>query len=491
MNTTADPLFQLRQVGLSYRAHPVLRGIDWGWEIGDHWAIVAPNGGGKTSLARILNGEQQHFSGAYERGPVLESQGCAYVCFEHGRRLMDRDRKLDCSEYSSDARDSGTTISDLMPARDTDPDSYDRVVEMLNLESLLGRGIRYVSTGEMRKGLLAGAILSHPGLMILDNPMDGLDIATQERFGEVLDLIIEASTATLVLCRDPAEVPATCNKVLALDRGRIVAQGPREEVLASSELKELMGATPLKLQIPKPREKRRVRQTPTIELHNVSASWGDFCVLRDVNWRFGPNDHALIAGPNGCGKSTLLDLLTGDNHKAFGQEVYLFGSKRGSGESVWDIKSRFGRIDAKMQFAVPAGSSVRDVVVSGFFDSVGLHDRPSDQQRRTAAEWIDALALSEWATDEFQSLSFGLQRVALLARAMVKSPQILLLDEATLSLDRSHREMLLDAVDQVAAAGLCQLLFVSHTVGERPACINQVLQFTPHPDGSTVEVSRL
>jgi molybdate transport system ATP-binding protein len=227
----------------------------------------------------------------------------------------------------------------------------------------------------------------------------------------------------------------------------------------------------------------------TIELTRVSASFGDLCVFRDVSWRFEAHQHCLIAGPNGCGKSTLLDLLTGDNHKAYGQDVRLFGQRRGSGESVWDIKRRFGRVDARMQFAVPAGSRVLDVVLSGHFDSIGLRDRPSDRQRERARAWLRALDLEALAGEEFQTLSFGLQRLVLLARAMVKDPRVLLLDEATLSLDDGHRRLLLEAIDHSITASSCQLLFVSHTAGEVPDCINQCLRFEPRPDGSRVTVT--
>jgi len=142
-----------------------------------------------------------------------------------------------------------------------------------------------------------------------------------------------------------------------------------------------------------------------------------------------------------------------------------------------------------MQFAVPSGSRVLDVVLSGHFDSLGLRERPSDRQTACGRSWLAALGLAPWAQEEFHTLSFGLQRLVLLARAMVKDPRILLLDEATLSLDAGHRRLLLEAVDHVVGGSRCQLLFVSHTPGEVPACINQLLRFEPQEGGSRVTVS--
>jgi molybdate transport system ATP-binding protein len=222
---------------------------------------------------------------------------------------------------------------------------------------------------------------------------------------------------------------------------------------------------------------------PLLELREVQVSYGDHRVLRDVNWTFERGQHCCVSGPNGCGKSTLLSLVTGDNHKAYGQDITLFGIRRGSGESVWDIKQKYGQLDNQLHLNFVRGMKVIEVVVSGFFDTVGLYDDWGDAQRDLALQWLAALGLAGYAGESFDALSFGMQRMVLLARAMVKSPIILLLDEPTLGLDGHHRKHILRAIDHIAANCDTQVVFVSHSAGDTPACINQHLQFEVRDQG--------
>jgi molybdate transport system ATP-binding protein len=477
-----ETLLELHDISLVYRALPALRGLHWSLRANQQWACLGPNGAGKTSLARVISGQATHFSGQQLRSPLLQRNGIAYVCFEQAKALCERDRKLDDSEFRPDANDPGTSVQALILDGQEPNDRFNDWTERLQMHHFLHRGLRFISTGEMRKALLVKAILSKPALLILDSPLDGLDRASQQEMQTILSELLQSDVTILMLCRQEEDIPPGITHILVLDQGEVLACDTRENVIANATVRALMNPPMADLgELPppalRPYDLKLVH--PLLQLRNVSVQYGDLTVLRNVNWELTHGTHCCISGPNGCGKTTLLSLITGDNHKAYGQNITLFGRRRGSGESVWDIKQKFGLLNTQLHLNHVRGMRVIEVVVSGFFDTVGLYDDWGDQQRQIASQWLAALGLDGVEREPFDTLSFGIQRMVLLARAMVKSPVILVLDEPCLGLDGHHTQIILRAVDHIASNSDTQILFVSHSAGESPACINQWLEFVP------------
>ncbi len=486
---TDASLLRLSDVSLVYRALPALKNIGWEFSARQQWACLGPNGAGKTSLARVISGQAPRFTGQLDKDTGLGKGGIAYVCFEQARALCQRDQKLDDSEFRADAKDPGTTVRDLLEgARATDAE-LEQWVLRLGIGHILDRGLRFISTGEMRKTLLVAAILTRPAMLVLDNPLDGLDRGTQEEMARIIDEILISETRLLLLCRQAEDIPDGITHVLVLDDGEVFTSGEREAVLEDARVQSLL-QPPLPalaaLPQPAPRPYTLEADEPLLSLSGVNVNYGELRVLDNVNWVFERGQHCCVAGPNGCGKTTLLSLVTGDNHKAYGQDITLFGTRRGSGESIWDIKQKYGQVDTQLHLNFARGMRVIEVVVSGFFDTVGLFDDWGDAQREAATQWLAALGIRALEQEHFDALSFGLQRMVLLARAMVKSPIILLLDEPTLGLDGHHRQLILRAIDHIAANSDTQVIFVSHSAGEMPACINQLLRFEPTASGFEV-----
>lgn len=469
-------------------------------EPGQHWCLFGPNGCGKTLLANLLASKRPESSSYVSYGPNFDPAiDLHIVSFEEQQRLWARDNRLDISEFSGDAQDKGTVVEDLIRASRSRQNQDDvllaDLIEHLALAEVLSKGIRFLSSGQIRKVLIARSLYAYrddsPQLIILDDPLESIDRDSREQITSTIEKTMSAQFSSLQLCRRQQDILPGVSHMAVMQRSgtnmQISRQGLLAEVLQTSEF---MDISPVGIQATAnlnallcheiPISKRREE---LIRLEDVQASYGDSKVLVDVNWIMTSRDHVVIEGPNGCGKSTLLSLIDGENHKGYGQQVFLFGRLKGSGETVWETKKHFGIVSNELHNKYSKGWRVLDVVVSGFFDSVGLYDDSGTAQVDLAKRWIAALGLAQWEKQYYHEISFGQQRLVLLARAMIKKPRILILDEPCVGLDDYHRQLILSVLDTIAARSLTNILYVTHVADEQPSCINQVLRFKQQNGG--------
>jgi molybdate transport system ATP-binding protein len=437
--------------------------LNWQLQTAQQWAVLGRNGSGKTALARLLGRQIAIASGelcyADDFNP---SRDIAYVSFELQQNLCQRDQHLDMSELSESAFDAGTTAYNAILQHRAEPENFGQLCHDYGLDSLLQTGIRYLSSGEMRKVLILRALLEQA---------------------------MKDGQQTLLLTRRKQDVLGPVSHILLMDQLDIVAAGPRDEIIASRAWRDIFPPPlPLPASLPAPDPARTVfipePDQALIEAHNLCASFQGKPVLQNIDFCLGYGEHIAISGPNSCGKSTLLNLVSGENHKAYGQDIKLFGRQRGSGETLWQVKSRFGVVSNAIQARYIRGWNTLEVVISGFYDSIGLYQDYAANERKAALDWLDALQVADTATQRFHTLSYGQQRMALLARAMVTYQPILILDEACTGLDDYNREWVLRMVDHIAAYSNTQLIYVSHLSDEIPSCINRELVFQARDDGS-------
>ena len=483
---TGTAWLRLEQATLRLGGHLFFRGIDWEAHDGEQWALIGPNGAGKTVLAALATGALHPAGGrAWLRSDIDPARDIGQISFEVERRICEDDARHDISEFMDTAVDQGTTAGGLLHAASRDPAAIAGVVEALHLGPLLPRGLRFLSSGERRRTLLARLLLQAPAVAVLDAPLEGVDVRSRELLRAMLTTLLSGRTRVLLLMRRAEDIPPGITNVLQLDAGRIVFCGRREDWTGDASTAppavRAVGLPPAPVDLT---SASGDTDAALIELVDVHAHYGDQAVLEGVSLRMHRGEHLCLAGPNGCGKSTLLALVCGDNPRAYGQQVRVCGRLRGSGEPVWELKRRFGIVSNALHLDYPKRTRVADVVLSGFHDTLGLYESCSAAEQSAARAWLGALDLGGQSGQRFDALSFGTQRLVLIARAMVKAPPILILDEPCSGLDGPNRARVLDLIEQIGRSGRTTLLYVSHEAEETPRCIRRRVEFRPRPEGS-------
>lgn len=482
-------LISLHQVRCNLDRDHNFLDLTWTIERGQHWTVLGPNGAGKTALAGILGGSIPIAQGTIEAAPGFDrKRQIGYVSFELQRSLYERDDRFDDSELREDVFDPGTTArATILQGRSPDA-RFSRLVSDFRIDHVIDNGIRFLSSGEMRKVLILRALLADPGLLILDNPLEGLDRAAQTDIRRQLAALMTPAHTTLVLSRRPDDIFDGTTHLMLLADQAIAASGARHDIEASAAIEQVFPQLPPAPDtLPTPDPARPSFRPPDgvalIEARDLHVSYHGRTVLDGIDLVIRRGQHTAISGPNGCGKSTLLSLISGDSDKAYGQAIDLFGRRRGSGETIWEVKEKFGAVSNQLHQRYQRGWRALEVVISGFYDSIGLYDDYGGCEEQAAREWMAALDITRFARTPYSRLSYGQQRMVLLARAMVKFPPLLILDEPCTGLDDYYKRLFLRTVDQIARQTDTQLLYVTHLPGELPACINQELEFRLQPDG--------
>lgn len=479
-------LIKLDNIAIRIRDRLILPNTCWEIKTNQHWAILGPNGSGKSSLVKALTGDMPVVRGTIIRNcqrPPRDS--ISYVSLELHQRLIDREEGQDEARFFSGeigtfAKARQTILSTTNNIDDEDVD-FDRIVSLLDINYLLDRSIRYLSAGEMRKVLIARALLKSPELLILDEPFEGLDEYSRKQLAKsIVDLMNQQIHIILVTHRSEEILPGISH-ILCLKDCKVFLKGRREEVLTSGKMRQLHNENNLASpSVPKNGIRPPALPAPKsgflIVLKNTIVKYGAVPVLDHLNWTMKYGENWAILGSNGSGKSTLLSLIIGDNPQAYTNDVYLFGKRRGSGESIWDIKKRVSVVSSELQVHYRKRMRVYDVVLSGFHDSIGLYRKSTREQKSAAQHWMEIIGIYDKARLWFDQLSYGQKRMVLLARSMVKLPTLLVLDEPCEGLDQSNRRIILNVIDDIGKQTKTHLLYVTHHQDEIPSCVTNVLR---------------
>lgn len=395
------------------------------------------------------------------------------------QRLLERELEKDDTDFL-DRIDQGSTVYSLILEQSQDTNLTEQLVNDLDLSHLRDSGFRVLSTGETRRVMLARALATQPDLVLLDNPFTGLDIAHRAALARYLHSLSQNVQLLITFSRE-SDMPEWINSIALFSAGKldstmdksswdnhpIIGQIKSQSKQQSEEMMSLIRqhqhSTPF--------------NNPIFELKNGTVEYTDKKIFTDLNWRIDKGQHWQVKGPNGCGKSTLLGLIFGDHPQCYSNDIDIFGKKRGTGETIWEIKQHIGMVSSALHLQYRVNCSALEVILSGFYDSIGLYNQPTRKEMDIANEWLDILHMSQYKKTSFKQLEYGQQRLLLIARAIVKQPTLLILDEPYQGLDFLGRRLVKNTLELIARENLSQLLYVSHYQEDRLDSIKNELEF--------------
>ncbi|MDR3365669.1 MAG: ATP-binding cassette domain-containing protein [Prevotellaceae bacterium] len=440
-----------------------------------HWAVVGANGAGKTTFANMLTGKLPLAEGAIEYSidgdaPLYEK--VKIVSFRDIYSLADS-RHIYYQQRWHSTEEATPKVRDLVE-KSGSKEEVEKLIALFDIHDLLNKSIICLSSGELRKYLIVNALKSIPKVLILDNPYVGLDEKSREQLNELLAQLAQKGDVQLMLIiSNPDEIPDVVTHVLPVTRMRCLPAMSRADFFADTELHKTLFARPQSYILPPVQAANEPAYSSVLDMYNIHIRYGERTILENLDWHVKKGEKWALLGPNGAGKSTLLSLICGDNPQAYANNFSLFGKKRGTGESIWDIKKHIGYASPELLLYYRDNLACIDVVCSGFFDHVGLHRKCTQQQRQIAWQWMVVFGVSHLRENSFLKISFGEQHLVMLARAFVKNPELLILDEPMHGLDPSNRERVTQIIETFCAQKNKSLIYVTHYFSEVPKCITK------------------
>lgn len=463
--------------------------VDFNLSEGEHIAIVGPNGAGKSMLVDIITSAHPLLMRDVEYGfDGLASDNIKYITFKDSYGESDGAYYLQQRWNQYDIDKETPTVGEQIELayKLTGEDSAERcafkehLFDLFHLQPLLDKYIVMISSGELRKLQLTKVLLTDPKVLIMDNPFVGLDAKTRDQLRSLLLTLSQERQLQiiLVLSRED-EIPDFITHVVSVRNMKVYPKATRENYLADFTLpadrKEVINfpfteerTTTIGL---KTEEKPIKNGEPVVKLNNVKIAYGERTILKELSLTINKGERWALSGENGAGKSTLLSLICADNPQGYACDIELFGRKRGTGETIWDIKRHIGYVSPEMHRAYHYNAPSIRIVASGLKDSIGLYVKPTDEEYEICRQWMKVFEVDGFADRPFLSLSSGEQRLVLLARAFVKSPDLLILDEPLHGLDLLSRRKVRNIINQYSLIPGKTLIMVTHYEEELPESI--------------------
>jgi molybdate transport system ATP-binding protein len=492
----ASTLFSAHNITVRFLNNVLFNNLNFTISKGESWALVGESGSGKSALLQTIAGNfnitggevHYHFFEDYLQQHPGNPEHLTYhklialvEAKHHFKNLSNTGDFYYQQRYNSMDSEDALTVAEYLhtikPA--PQPDLYwhfDKIIGTLKLDQLAHKQLIKLSNGETKRLRIAAALLKNPVLLLMDSPLTGLDVETRTEFNTIIAEIVK-SGITIVMATSPYEIPDAITNVAVLKNGSI-----ENVVKKVGFIPKMVGLQPdnnidkQELQALLNTDNSAADYRQIISMKKVHVKYGDNVILNDVDWQVNPGDRWALLGHNGAGKSTLLSLINGDNPQAYANDIILFDKKRGTGESIWDIKKKIGFVSPELHQYFPTDNSCLQVIESGYYDTLGLF-RPSNKDRAgVALRWMKALEIDKYARTLLKNIPASVQRLCLLARALIKNPPLLIFDEPCQGMDSHQQQHFKNLVDTICALSKVTLIYVTHYQHEIPESVDKVLK---------------
>jgi molybdate transport system ATP-binding protein len=492
----AMQFLSMQQVTARYINNILLKNISLDIRKGENWALIGESGSGKSALLQTIAGRfnvtggevKYHFFDDFLKDNPANDENITHqklIAFveakHHFRNLSNTTDFYYQQRYNSSDSEDALTVDEYLASIEhvvLQNQYWDlpKVIETMHLESLLNKQIIKLSNGETKRLRIAAALMKNPALLMLDAPLTGLDVQTRAEFNTILGQII-GSGITVIMATSPYEIPDGITDIAILKDGEIVQTLKK---IAFDPAKYIMGPNDAtdrsKLQALLDGHTEKTPYRYIVKMNKVNIRYGDKVILDNVNWQIVPGERWALLGPNGAGKSTLLSLINGDNPQAYANDIVLFDKKRGTGESIWDIKKKIGFVSPELHQYFPTENSCLQVIESGYYDTLGLFRPTQKAKADTALNWMQALEIEKYARNLLKNVPASVQRLCLLARALIKNPDLLIFDEPCQGMDAHQQLHFKNIVNTICEMSNVTLIYVTHYQQEIPDSVTKVLR---------------
>lgn len=433
--------------------------------------VIGPNGSGKSTLARIIEKGWNIATNsikAPDKRPTVK-----VIEFNDIHSLTGAKAEYYQQRHEATMNDEVPDVATVFADKINDP-LWQRLCDALHLADIADKKVNFLSSGELRKLLIINALMDRPDLLILDNPYIGLDAPSRRLLDDAIYDICSHGTNVMLLICDPDEIPASADNVIPMHDMNIgqpidCAGRSMDDIRA-----EVMPIMDYEIDLDSLPDKVTPEGTPfetALSMRDCNVTYGTRPIIAGESWTVRRGERWALSGPNGSGKSVLLSLINADNPQAYHNDITLFDRRRGTGESIWDIKRRIGYVSPEMHLFFRHTGTLTEVVAQGLRDTVGGYGRIPQADRDTAMQWLTFFGMETLADRRYSTLSAGQQRLALIARSLIKQPDLLILDEPLHGLDAPRKRAVRNVIDRMAKLTGCTLIYVTHCPDEVPQCV--------------------